>query len=68
MAEHFEMGLKMSGDEFRAQAVYSDETKQFRVPAEPSSADSVEISIRVGKGCFTAIFYARQNVNFLWIK
>ena len=42
MAEHFEMGLKMSEDEFRAQAVYSDETKQFRVPAEPSSADSVE--------------------------
>ena len=68
MAEHFEMGLKMSEDEFRAQAVYSDETKQFRVPAEPSSADSVEISIRVGKAALQPFFYARQNVSFLWKK
>ena len=68
MAEHFEMGLKMSEDEFRAQAVYSDETKQFRVPAEPSSADSVEISIRVGKGCFTAIFLCTSEREFFMEK
>ena len=49
-------GFFLSEDEFRAQAVYSDETKQFRSPVEPLSTDEVEIKIRVGKGTFSAVF------------
>ena len=56
MPENISSGLSMTEDDFRVQAIYSDETKQFRSPAEPLSTDEVEISIRVGKGTFSAVF------------
>ena len=44
----------LSAEEFRIQAVYSDETRQFRSPAEPTAADWVNVRLRVGNGfcCF----------------
>ena len=57
--------LKLPVDTFRAQAVYSDETKQFRSPAEPLYTDPVKISIRVGTGTFTAIFLCTNNREYL---
>ena len=55
MPEHKIHGVPLSEDAFRAQAVYSDETKQFRSPAEPLSTDEVEITIRVGKAILTIL-------------
>ena len=50
---------------FRSQAVYSDETKQFRFPAEPLSTEEVEISIRVGKDTFSAVFLCADDREYL---
>ena len=61
-------GLFLSEEEFRAQAVYSDETKQFRFPAEPLSTDEVEISIRVGKETFSAVFLCTDEREYLMEK
>lgn len=63
MPEQF--GLLLSEEDFRSQAVYSDETKQFRSPAEPLSTDEVEISIRVGKGTFSAVFLCTDEREYL---
>ena len=65
MPEHKIHGVPLSEDAFRAQAVYSDETKQFRSPAEPLSTDEVEITIRVGKGTFTAVFLCADDREYL---
>lgn len=58
-------GLNMAEETFRSCAVYSDETKQFRFPAEPLCTDAVEISIRVGKGTFSAVFFCTQEREYL---
>ena len=58
-------GLFLSEEAFRAQAVYSDETKQYRFPAEPLSADEVEITIRVGKETFSAVFLCTDEREYL---
>ena len=58
-------GLFLSEDLFRAQAVYTDETMQFRSPAEPLSTDEVTISIRVGKGAFSAVFLCTDEREYL---
>ena len=68
MPEYIASDLTMTEDAFRMQAVYSDETKQFRSPAEPSSADAVEISIRVGKGTFSAVFLCTEEREYLMEK
>ncbi len=60
--------LQLPLDTFRAQAVYSDETKQFRSPAEPSDKDTVKISIRVGTGTFTAVFLCTEGREYLMDK
>lgn len=60
--------LQLPLDMFRAQAVYSDETKQFRSPAEPLYTDSVKISIRVGTGTFSAVFLCTANREYLMDK
>lgn len=65
MPEHIASGLSMTEDNFRVQAIYSDETKQFRSPAEPLSTDEVEISIRVGKGTFSAVFLCTEEREYL---
>lgn len=65
MPEHIASGLSMTEDDFRVQAIYSDETKQFRSPAEPLSTDEVEISIRVGKGTFSAVFLCTAEREYL---
>jgi len=65
MPEHKTSDLFLSEEEFRSQAVYSDETKQFRFPAEPLSTDAVEILIRVGKGCFSAVFLCTDDREYL---
>lgn len=57
--------LFLSEEAFRAQAVYSDETRQFRSPAEPLATDHVEISIRVGKDTFTAVFLCADDREYL---
>ena len=64
MPDHFS-GLFLSEEEFRSQAVYTDETKQFRFPAEPLSTDEVAISIRVGKETFSAIFLCTDEREYL---
>lgn len=65
MPEHIASGLSMAEDDFRIQSIYSDETKQFRSPAEPLSTDEVEISIRVGKGTFSAVFLCTEEREYL---
>ncbi len=35
----------LSAEEFRIQAVYSDETRQFRSPAEPTVADWISLAV-----------------------
>ncbi len=65
MPEHIASGLSMAEDDFRIQSIYSDETKQFRSPAEPLSTDEVEISIRVGKGTFSAVFLCTAEREYL---
>lgn len=65
MPEHIASGLSMAEDNFRVQAIYSDETKQFRSPAEPLSTDEVEISIRVGRGTFSAVFLCTEEREYL---
>jgi len=57
--------LFLSEEAFRAQAVYSDETRQFRFPAEPLSSDEVEIMIRVGKQTFSAVFLYTDEREYL---
>lgn len=65
MPEHIASGLSMAEDDFRIHSIYSDETKQFRSPAEPLSTDEVEISIRVGKGTFSAVFLCTEEREYL---
>ena len=50
---------------FCTQAVYSDETKQFRFPEEPTSADWVEVRIRVGRGTVSAVFLCTEEREYL---
>ena len=52
-------------DTFRMQAVFSDETKQYRFPAEPLSTDEVEVRLRVGKDTFTALFLCTDEREYL---
>lgn len=65
MSEQIASGFSLTADDFRIQSIYSDETKQFRSPAEPLSTDEVEISIRVGKGTFSAIFLCTDDREYL---
>lgn len=65
MPDQYVSGFYLSEDEFRSQAVYSDETRQFRFPAEPLSSDEVEISIRVGKETFSAVFLCTDEREYL---
>ena len=57
--------LNISEETFRTWAVYSDETMQFRSPAEPLSTDEVEVSIRVGKDTFSAVFLCTDEREYL---
>ena len=57
--------LFLPEDTFRIEAVYSDETKQYRFPAEPLSTDEVEIRLRVGKDTFTALFLCTDEREYL---
>lgn len=65
MPEHEASGFFLPEEQFRSQAVYSDETMQFRSPAEPLSTDEVEISIRVGKETFSAVFLCTNEREYL---
>ncbi|MBQ7103032.1 MAG: alpha amylase N-terminal ig-like domain-containing protein, partial [Anaerotignum sp.] len=65
MPEHKMPGFFLPEEEFRSQSVYSDETKQFRFPAEPLATDEVEVSIRVGKGMFSAVFLCTDEREYL---
>ena len=65
MPEHEASGFFLSEVQFRSQAVYSDDTMQFRSPAEPLSTDEVEISIRVGKETFSAVFLCTNEREYL---
>lgn len=65
MPEHKASGLFLPEEQFRSQAVYSDETKQFRSPAEPLSTDEVDIFIRVGKKTFSAVFLCTSEREYL---
>ena len=68
MPKQIAPGMHMTYDTFRACAVYSDETKQFRSPAEPLHTDDIEITIRVGKGTFSAVFLCTQEREYLMEK
>lgn len=65
MPENMESYLHMDLDTFREQAVFSDETKQFRSPMEPLHTEQVEVTVRVGKGTFTAVFLCTQEREYL---
>lgn len=65
MPDHLKSDWNITENDFRAFSVYSDETKQFRSPAEPLSTDEVEISIRVGKGAFSAVFLCTEEREYL---
>ena len=55
----------LSAEEFRIQAVYSDETRQFRSPAEPTAADWVNVRLRVGRGTVSAAFLCTNEREYL---
>ena len=55
----------LSAEEFRIQAVYSDETRQFRSPAEPTAADWVNVRLRVGRGTVSAVFLCTNEREYL---
>lgn len=55
----------LSAEEFRIQAVYSDETRQFRSPAEPTAEDWVNVRIRVGRGTVSAVFLCTNEREYL---
>ncbi len=57
--------LALSLEQFRMQSVYSDETGQFRIPAEPTSEDCVEIRIRTGRGTCSAVFLCTDEREYL---
>ena len=65
MHEQKTSALFLPEDTFRIQAVFSDETKQYRFPAEPLSTDEVEIRLRVGKDTFTALFLCTDEREYL---
>ena len=46
---------------FQEEAVFSDETAQFRTPAEPSSRDFTEVRIRVGHQQVKAVYLCIHN-------
>ncbi len=64
MPDYMDVCSKIGWDTFRAASVYSDETRQFRSPAEPSSADAVEISLRVGRDAFAAAFFCTKDYEY----
>ena len=68
MPDKLRSDLNITEDSFRKQAVYSDETKQFRSPAEPLSSDEVKVSIRVGKDMFSAVFLHTDEREYLMEK
>ncbi len=47
---------ELSKDILSIESVFSDETENFRIPAEPKSSDTVQILIRTGKGNMDAVF------------
>ena len=47
---------ELSKDILSIESVFSDETENFRTPAEPKSNDTVQILIRTGKGNMDAVF------------
>ena len=55
----------LSAEEFRIQAVYSDETRQFRSPVEPTAEDWVNVRIRVGRGTVSAVFLCTNEREYL---
>ena len=55
----------LSAEDFRIQAVYSDETRQFRSPAEPTAADWVNVRLRVGRGTVSAVFLCTNEREYL---
>ena len=55
----------LSAEEFRIQAVYSDETRQFRSPAEPTAEDWVNVRLRVGRGTVSAVFLCTNEREYL---
>ncbi len=65
MPERELSGIFLSAAEFRAQAVYSDETMQFRFPVEPLSTDEVTVRLRVGQGSFSAVFLCTAEREYL---
>ncbi|MDO4531148.1 MAG: alpha amylase N-terminal ig-like domain-containing protein, partial [Bacillota bacterium] len=65
MPEQKASGFSLPEAQFRAQAVYSDETIQFRSPVEPLSTDEVTISLRVGKDTFSAVFLCTTEREYL---
>ena len=65
MHEQKTSALFLPEDIFRMQAVFSDETKQYRFPAEPLSTDEVEIRLRVGKDTFSALFLCTDEREYL---
>lgn len=60
-----ETDFGLSAADFRTQAVYSDETKQFRSPEEPTAEDWVEVRIRVGRGTASAVFLCTAQREYL---
>ena len=54
----------LSAEEFRIQAVYSDDTRQFRSPAEPTAADWVNVRLRVGRGTVSAVFLCTNEREY----
>ena len=65
MPERKTSGIFLSDAEFRAQAVYSDETMQFRSPVEPLSTDEVTVRLRAGQGTFSAVFLCTAEREYL---
>lgn len=48
---------------FPSQAIFSDETAQYREPVEPSEFDEVKIRLRVGKDSVLGVHLCTQNTQ-----
>lgn len=54
----------LTRETLRRYGVYSDETGQFRTPAEPSAADTVRLSVRVARGTVSAVYCCTETAAF----
>ena len=55
----------MENISFKIEAIFSDETENFRSPASPKTGDNVKVKIQTGKGDFDKVFIHKSGKKIL---